>query len=90
MKPLPSIAIAIVTCCVASTAAEAQWVSFSDDTGTRLSLQPFIDNPTGNPMQDAEEKDVAVADLDQDGDDDVDRRAQESPSPTPAPDRTSS
>jgi hypothetical protein len=54
-----------------SLTASAQWVSFTDETATRLSLQPFADNPGGNPAADAEEKDLAVADLDRDGDDDV-------------------
>ena len=71
MKLRQNIWIVLVVCCVAATAAQAQWVSFSDDTGTRLSLQAFIDNPGGNPMQDDEEKDVGVGDLDKDGDDDI-------------------
>ena len=51
--------------------AEAQWVNFTDETGSRMVLQPFVDDPGGDPMQDGEEKDFATADLDQDGDADV-------------------
>ena len=62
---------ALVAACLVATGVEAQWVSFSDDTGTRLNLEPFADDPTGNPLQDDQEKDVAVGDLDKDGDDDL-------------------
>lgn len=44
--------------------ASAQWVTFTDETATRLSLV----NATIN---DAEEKDIAVADIDRDGDTDA-------------------
>lgn len=40
--------------------AVAQWVTFSDETGTRLSL-------TSVSINDGEEKDIAVGDLDKDG-----------------------
>ena len=52
------------------SAAVGQWISFTDDTATRLTLNTFADNP-GDPMADDREKDVAVGDLDQDGWDDL-------------------
>jgi hypothetical protein len=66
-------AIAILAVLVAGTIApaEAQWVDFTDETATRMVLQPFVDAPGGDPMLDDEEKDFATADLDQDGDADV-------------------
>ncbi|MHC4608777.1 MAG: FG-GAP repeat domain-containing protein [Planctomycetota bacterium] len=51
--------------------AAGQWVSFSDETVSRLVLAPFAEDPTGDPMDDAEEKDMAVGDLDRDGWDDL-------------------
>ncbi len=51
--------------------ASAQWIAFTDETSSRLTLEPFADDPGGDPLLDDEEKDVAVADLDRDGDEDV-------------------
>ncbi len=38
----------------------AQWLNFSNDSGSRLAFVPFADNPAGDPMDDDQEKDVAV------------------------------
>ena len=50
-----------------SNPAAAQWVSFSDETGSSLTLNAFEDNPGGNPLNDNQEKDIAVGDFDKDG-----------------------
>lgn len=50
-----------------TTDAQAQWITFTDKTAERLVLQPFADNLSGDPMEDAMEKDIAVADLDMNG-----------------------
>lgn len=47
--------------------ATAQWVSFTDDTASRLILSPFADDPGGLPINDGKEKDMAVGDLNRDG-----------------------
>lgn len=49
------------------TSASAQWVEFSDDTESLLTIQSFADDPTGDPYADDDEKDVAIADLNRDG-----------------------
>lgn len=54
-----------------SNAALAQWVSFTTETTGRLRIEPFADDPAGDPMNDEEEKDVAVGDFDRDGWDDL-------------------
>ena len=51
--------------------ALGQWVSFADETASRLTLKPFADDPVGDPMSDDREKDVAVGDLNRDGWDDL-------------------
>ena len=71
MKVRTTLCIALAGLLLAAGVAQAQWVTYTDDTGTRLSLQPFADNPGGNPMTDAEEKDIAAGDFDQDGDEDI-------------------
>lgn len=35
-------------------------MSFTDETGGRLTLNAFADNPGGNPLLDGNEKDIAV------------------------------
>jgi FG-GAP-like repeat len=47
-----------------STQSRAQWISFDDQTATRLSLSSV-------PESDSEEKDITTADLDRDGDLDI-------------------
>ena len=59
--------IAVLTVAVGPGLACGQWVSFTDETGGRLSLNAFADNPGGNPLLDGTEKDIAVGDLDLDG-----------------------
>ncbi len=61
----------VVAVLLIAAPADAQWVSFTDETATAMVLQPFVDDPGGNPMNDDEEKDFAVSDLDRDGDTDV-------------------
>ncbi len=61
----------LCVCLVAAVPAGAQWVTFTDETATAMTLEPFVDDPGGDPMNDDEEKDFGVADLDQDGDTDV-------------------
>ena len=63
--------IAVLTVAVGPGLACGQWVSFTDETGGRLSLNAFADNPGGNPLLDGTEKDIAVGDLDLDGWQDV-------------------
>ncbi|MEM9387555.1 MAG: VCBS repeat-containing protein [Pseudomonadota bacterium] len=55
---------------LATTGVHAQWVSFSDETATRLRVRPFADG-TGTIATDAQEKDFAVGDLNRDGRDDM-------------------
>jgi len=62
-----TLAISLSTLLLAAAAANAQWISFSDETSSRLVLNAFADNPGGDPLADDQEKDVAGADLDQDG-----------------------
>ncbi|MEM9058577.1 MAG: VCBS repeat-containing protein, partial [Pseudomonadota bacterium] len=62
--------VAGVAACVLMTmvhTAAAQWVTFTDETATRLTLTPFNDAPQDDPLFDAEEKDLVTADFDQDG-----------------------
>ena len=47
--------------------SHGQWVGFTEETGARLSLNAFADDPGGNPLLDSDEKDIAVGDLDRDG-----------------------
>ncbi|MCH8316598.1 MAG: VCBS repeat-containing protein [Planctomycetes bacterium] len=66
------LAIAGLVCAATVTdVLTAQWVSFADDTAFRLLLDAFADNPAGDPMDDNQEKDVAVGDLNRDGWDDL-------------------
>ena len=48
-----------LTVAVGPGLACGQWVSFTDETGGRLSLNAFADNPGGNPLLDGTEKDIA-------------------------------
>ena len=58
MRPAP-LTIALVTTLVPGS-APAQWVEFDDETSTMLTVSSV-------PLNDGEEKDIAVADFDRDG-----------------------
>ena len=47
------------------TSAQAQWISFEDETSQRLRLRPLLDDAT--PEDDSQEKDLALGDLNRDG-----------------------
>ena len=59
--------LALLSILLFTTAAHAQWISFTDETSSRLHLNAFTDNPGGNPINDDQEKDIAVGDLNGDG-----------------------
>jgi hypothetical protein len=59
--------LAALSVMLLTTAANAQWITFTDETSTRLILEPFVDDPNGDPMNDEEEKDIGVGDLNKDG-----------------------
>lgn len=62
--PRPSCLIGLSACLLFASAAHAQFVQFTDETATRLSLGPISVNDTL-------EKDIAVGDFDRDGLDDA-------------------
>ena len=66
-----SAGLAALLAMLCAHGAAAQWVTFTDETQTSLQLSPFNDAPKNDPLLDAEEKDIAVADFNKDGWDDV-------------------
>ncbi len=59
--------LALLSMLFLTTAAHAQWITFTDETSSRLFLTPFADDPKGDPIDDGMEKDIAVGDLNLDG-----------------------
>ncbi len=55
----------------APTHAQSDWVTFTDETATRLQVEPFADATGGTYQADTQEKDIVIADLNQDGFDDA-------------------
>ena len=62
---IPGLASLVAVVSLAATSLPAQWVTFQDQTATRLNA------PAALGTNDLQEKDYAWADLDQDGDTDL-------------------
>ncbi len=72
-RRLASVACAAVAVCVFASVAWGQWITFNNETATRLAPEPgFPYNPSSdNPLTDTQEKDYGVGDFDDDGDTDM-------------------
>ncbi len=68
-----SVAAATVAMCMVCSLAQAQWITFNNETATRLAPEPGFpyDPSTDNPLTDTQEKDYGVGDFDNDGDTDL-------------------